>query len=1242
MYGYTYLPKSTEIPSFTALNKVRKFDGNTVQLIQQKRAYVCPPKAFFELAKFDHLELDMGYSKKLDFQSTLDVLSKIPNIKALSLIKCHSDTLPDNIGNLKNLQLLWLRNNEFGTVPDTFSQLTELEDLNLRSCEITTFPKALFHLKKLKKLVISNNKFAILPDELFELTALEYLDIGSCDLTEISEKIGQLTNLKTLILDKNRITDLPDALLSLPKLEKVTVLGNRKINFAQYFKLLAKLKTETLSLASYGYLKQIPEDIGLIKTLKNLNLSLNPLKSLPESIGELNNLETLNLRGNQLSDLPASFAQLTNLKTLDIGENQFSKLPKSVLGMSALTGLTLDKNQLTTFPKNIDKLQALVTINCSQNQLVELPDSFANLSKLQSIAHYGNPDLDLIKHKNLLSPKASSPQHYITDKSHIPDDWNDLKAITYLSINGRYSNFEIPEEIGQLTLLKNLRIYDFPNITKLPTSIGQLDQLRILDIHQCSNLTALPDIFKNLTNLERLTIRRTQLNSLPASIFQLENLKHLAINGNQLHLPKEIGHLKKLEYLDSWSEDNKTIPVEIAECTQLKTLRIGGTQLDLSDTLHKISGLSNLEMLTFYSGDLTGDLSELRKLKSLKNFSFNVRGANKPNYEKLLDAIGDLPLLESLNFSMDMRELPANIVNLSRIKDLRISPVHHDRKTLIKLPIKIALSKQPIPKLWVNSQNQKLFDKANHFIENHQNTSLSDLEKMVQFGILVGNISGLTEILPTVQIPHDVENCFLLSGRMQGMTKKEIEGQLKIIGDKLVNKVTSKTTHLILTTTIKEAVLNKAFEEKIPMITEDQFKEFLWSKNTPYMMEAGAENMNQQIIELFLHEDDTNFGLALELVKGGGATKEVVTCLLSTMLFHPDTTIRRIARNLFKTYAGNELQEHVKARWQSRFRNRLPHNFNREFSIHPDIEPLVFALMNSRIGMFAKSEDERLKLQKSLTIHTPITQLSELIFLRKNISHLSITNDSELDLEQIFEVAVQLKNLTQIYISNSKITAIPDNFYKLNHLTHFCLVGQKLTHLPDSSAYEKEGVPLLPLMDNFALSFQHAPSSMTNILDFKHCPKLKWLRLKGILAENVANIDQLSELYHLEMMRARMTEVPPAFANLKTVANFKFQSNQIKEIPLFLTQLPRASEVNFTMNQITAIPMAIFDSDIGQFRQFKLTLRGNPLTALPEKLPEQWKSTTNRGSLVVEGNFGFARELVQELNAEYPGVTFRG
>lgn len=91
-------------------------------------------------------------------------------------------------------------------------------------------------------------------------------------------------------------------------LEKLNLTRNPKIDFAELFIKLSK-----------------------IKTLKYLDLSDNKLTVLPKEIGLLTSLEYLVIGQNAISALPEEFFNLTNLKVINVYGNYNCKISDTEL-----------------------------------------------------------------------------------------------------------------------------------------------------------------------------------------------------------------------------------------------------------------------------------------------------------------------------------------------------------------------------------------------------------------------------------------------------------------------------------------------------------------------------------------------------------------------------------------------------------------------------------------------------------------------------------------------------------------------------------------------------------------------------------------------------------------------------------------------------------------------------------------------------------------------------------------------
>lgn len=67
---------------------------------------------------------------------------------------------PKEIENFKNLQILYLSDQEFTEVPEFIGNLTNLVELSLAGGMLEKIPDAIFKLKNLKELLLNDNEFS--------------------------------------------------------------------------------------------------------------------------------------------------------------------------------------------------------------------------------------------------------------------------------------------------------------------------------------------------------------------------------------------------------------------------------------------------------------------------------------------------------------------------------------------------------------------------------------------------------------------------------------------------------------------------------------------------------------------------------------------------------------------------------------------------------------------------------------------------------------------------------------------------------------------------------------------------------------------------------------------------------------------------------------------------------------------------------------------------------------------------
>lgn len=104
------------------------------------------------------LEDTMLFKMMSDAKFPIDVVDNIPLIETANFHNCKINSLPTNIGDLKDLKELDLSHNFLRAIPKSIEEMTELESLDLQMNGFKKFPMALKFLKKLKFLDFRHNQ----------------------------------------------------------------------------------------------------------------------------------------------------------------------------------------------------------------------------------------------------------------------------------------------------------------------------------------------------------------------------------------------------------------------------------------------------------------------------------------------------------------------------------------------------------------------------------------------------------------------------------------------------------------------------------------------------------------------------------------------------------------------------------------------------------------------------------------------------------------------------------------------------------------------------------------------------------------------------------------------------------------------------------------------------------------------------------------------------------------------------
>mmetsp|Transcript_8982 Transcript_8982/g.13233 ORF Transcript_8982/g.13233 Transcript_8982/m.13233 type:complete len:621 (-) Transcript_8982:480-2342(-) len=276
-------------------------------------------------------------------------------------------TLPDNISDLSELEILSLSNNLItGLIPESMATMTSLQRIMLDDNEFTGQITPLINLPNLELVYLEDNFFEGKIDDSYFPSAL---------------------NLKHLDLSDNVFSGtVPPHFFGESNLEVLDLHGNLYIggNLPQFSVEQSNLKF--LALHINKMTGDIPPSIGNLRGLRHLDLSDNELTGeLTEAMGDLRQLEYLFLGRNPFDEapIPNFIRDLTNLVDLSLKRsNRVNVIPDWIgTDLKNLRLLDLDGNKLNgQIPETLASLKKIVFLLLNRNDITgEVPKSFVNL-----------------------------------------------------------------------------------------------------------------------------------------------------------------------------------------------------------------------------------------------------------------------------------------------------------------------------------------------------------------------------------------------------------------------------------------------------------------------------------------------------------------------------------------------------------------------------------------------------------------------------------------------------------------------------------------------------------------------------------------------------------------------------------------------------------------------------------------------------------------------------------------------
>lgn len=134
-------------------------------------------------------------------------------------------TLPDDLGRLRKLRVLFCSGNRFERLPPSLGDCPALSQIGFRAAGLRDIPAEALP-PSLRWLTLTDNQIEALPPEIGERPALQKLMLAGNRLRHLPNRLADAPNLELLRLSANQFDTLPPWLVGLPRLAWLAWAGN--------------------------------------------------------------------------------------------------------------------------------------------------------------------------------------------------------------------------------------------------------------------------------------------------------------------------------------------------------------------------------------------------------------------------------------------------------------------------------------------------------------------------------------------------------------------------------------------------------------------------------------------------------------------------------------------------------------------------------------------------------------------------------------------------------------------------------------------------------------------------------------------------------------------------------------------------------------------------------------------------------------------------------------------------------
>jgi Leucine-rich repeat (LRR) protein len=424
-------------------------------------------------------------------------------------------------------------------------------------------------------------------------------------------------------------------------------------------------KVNSIDLKDANLEEDIPSEIGLLQSVKELQLSRNSFTFIPIEISRMPSLTKLSLFDNKIESIPTAIENMTSLEVLSLYDNEIQEIPAEIGMMIKLQELVLSGNDISLIPKEVQSLQELQILILDVNKISVIPSEIGDLAKLQELSLDKNRFSSLPTEIGKLENLGQLFLFYNLDLSLLPTEIGGLKSLVELDLF-QCKISSLPTEVGNMQSLQILDIWG-NGLVSLPTEIGHMTSLQELDLGY-NELVSLPAEIGRMASLQNLGLEGNKVGSLPSEIGMLTSLRKLMMDDNEVEfLPTEIGEMKSLQEISFYENEIVSLPSEIGMLTNLKLLKMQANEVNSLPT--EIGGMISLQEIDLYKNNIPSVPSEIGNISQLQRLFLDWNSVTSIPKE-----IGSLKDLLELHLrGNQISSLPTEVGWLSNLELLMVA-----------------------------------------------------------------------------------------------------------------------------------------------------------------------------------------------------------------------------------------------------------------------------------------------------------------------------------------------------------------------------------------------------------------------------------------------------------------------------------------------------------------------------------------------------------------------------------------